>query len=480
MTRGVFTREPHVIVIGGGITGLAAAERLALRVPGVRITVLEASDRLGGTIRTTRESGYVIESGPDSFLASKPAAAELCARVGIADSLHGTAPGIHGSYVMRKGRLQRLPAGLSGLVPSRLWPFLESPVLSWRGKLRVGAEMFISAAAPHDVSIEAFIVRRLGREMYDRIVEPLLTGIYAGDGARLSIDATFPQLKSVDATHGGMIRGMLATRRRAGTAPAFLSLCGGLGQLVDALERKLSRTDRVTVRRDAPALRIERPSGGATVVVLASGERHSADAVLVCTPARIAAHLLAGILPVAAAELRAIEYSSTAVVTLAYSTASIRRPFDATGYTVPRIEGRAALACTWSSAKFRGRAPAGKSLVRVFIGGARRPDLVTRDDAALVEIARDEVHDTLGVAVPPELERVDRWLDAMPQYNVGHPARVARIDELIGGERWLGLAGNSYRGVGIPDCITSGQRAADLVLARMAASEVPSVAGNVA
>jgi oxygen-dependent protoporphyrinogen oxidase len=457
-----------VVVVGGGISGMSAAERLA--AGGARVTLLEASARLGGILETERVDELVLERGADSVVAAKPATRLLCERLGIADQLVG--PAVRGAFVYRDGRLRRLPAGLSGLMPTRLGPLATSRVLSARGLARAAVEPWqpVPGDAVADESLEAFVTRRVGREAYERLIEPLLAGIYAGDGRRLSVAATFPQLREVERAHGSLVRGLRARSRATAVAgSAFLSLPGGLQELVDALERALAATGRVTVRRHAPVRAVVGPgrdgaADGRPRVVLDDGTVLAADAVVVATPAPRAARLLAGEDAALAAELGAIAHGSTATVTLAVDRAAVPHALDATGYVIPRVEGRDALACTFASSKWAGRAPADVALFRVFVGGAHRAELVERDDDALVAIARRELGETLGVTAAPRLARVDRWVRSMPQYELGHPERVRRIAERVAGRPWLAVAGNAYAGVGVPDCIRSGQAAADRVL----------------
>ena len=457
----------HVVVVGGGVSGLAAAERLLRADPELRVTLCEASPRLGGIIGTERADGFVIERGPDVFVTSKPAARELCARLGV--PVAGFAPGVRGAYVYRRGRLRPLPAGFSGLMPTRLAPLATSRLLSPLGLLRAATEPLRRAPAkPNEESVEAFAVRRVGRELYERLMEPLLTGIYAGDGARLSLDATFPQLRALEREHGSLLRGVRARRAPAGAPahPPFVAPPGGMQGLVDALERALRDSGRVELRLGTAVAALAPAADGGALVTFGDGTALGADAVIVATPAPAAAALLAPLDPSLADDHSAIELGSTATVTLAYRATDVPRPLDATGYVVPRAEGRPALACTWVSSKFAGRAPAGTALFRLFFGGTRRPELVDLPDDALLALARAELGEVLGVSGEPTLVRIVRWRRAMPQYHVGHLARVERIERRVAAVPWLALAGNAYRGVGIPDCIRSGQLAAERVAGR--------------
>lgn len=478
------TNTPHVAVVGGGVSGLAAAERVVRAHPTATVTVVEATARLGGMIHTERDGAYTYEVGADSVLAAKPATRELCARLGIAERLHGASG--HGAFVYRPrrrgaGRLRRLPAGLSGLMPTRLRPLATSGILSPRGLARVAVEPWRRApAAAADESIRAFVERRMGREAYERLVEPLLTGIYAGDGARLSLDATFPQLRALERAHGSLLRGLRARAAAPAGAPnaepgasPFLSLPGGLSEMVEALERALVATGRVTVRRTAPVRAVCAPAYGRGATVVLDGEVLEADAVVLAMPAHAAARLLTPVDAALAAELGGIEHGSTATVTLAYARADVPHALDGTGYVVPRATGRPVMACTWLSSKWAGRAPADAALFRVFLGGAQHPGLVRADDAALVALARAELREVLGVGAEPRFARVARWVDAMPQYTLGHRERVARIAAHAAAHPWLALAGNAYQGVGIPDCIRSGEGAADRVLAALLAVPAP-------
>ncbi len=469
----------HVVVIGGGISGLAAAERLASFAgleSGARVTLLESDTRLGGVIQTQRSDGMLLESGPDVILAAKPAGIAMIERLGLADRIRTTRPEAKGSSILERGRLLPIPDGMSGVVPTKVRPFVSTKLLSWPAKIRVGAEYLLPPRAMGgDESVESFIVRRLGREMYERLIEPLMSGIFAGDGSQLSINATFPQLVALEREHRGLVRGMLATRRRqAGSAaPArptgLVSLENGLGELTGALERRLSSNNNIIIRKTARVQRLTRDSAGAFDATLASGEAVHADAVIFAMPAHAASALARDLDGELARELSEISYASTVTVNIAFRAADVPTPLRGTGYTVPRIQGRPVLACTFVSSKFAGRAPADVALFRAFLGGAGRSEFASRSDDDIVSIVRAELHEVLGVAAEPRLVQINRFERVMAQYNLGHLERVARIDRRVATMPGLALAGNGYRGVGIPDCIASGQRAADAVLAVLAA-----------
>lgn len=463
----------HVVIVGGGISGLAAAEHLSRAEPPLRLTLLESGPRLGGHIRTERRDGFVIEAGPDVLLAAKPAAMELAKRVGLESRLVGTSAGARGSYVLTRRGLVPMPQGMTGLVPSRMRPFVTTPLLSPLNKLRVGLEYFIPPRRDDaDESVESFVVRRLGRGMYERLAEPLLSGISAGDGARLSMATMFPQLRALEREHGSLLRGMIAARRKAAGRPRlaatpspFVSFPHGLRELVDAVVRAIAERDpageRMRLRTRSPARAIRRIGNDEGYAIeLASGAIILADAVVVATPAFVASRLLQPLDSRLASRLGELEYESTATVSLAFGSAAVPRPLDATGYVVPRILGRSVLACTWASAKFDGRAPRGYALFRVFLGGAKRPLPVDASDDDLRNLALHEMRDVMGIAATPLLSRVDRFDRAMPQYHVGHLERIDEIESLSTRVPGLYLAGAAYGGVGIPDCVSSGERAA--------------------
>lgn len=489
----------HVVVVGGGVSGLTAAERITREAPGVDVTLVEGSPRLGGHMRTDRLNGFIMEAGPDVILAAKPAAIDLARRVGLGDRLVGTNPAVRGSYILSRGKLRRVPEGLTGLVPSQFTPFATTPLVSPAGKLRVAMDYFIPPSrAERDESIEEFVVRRLGREMYEQLVEPLLSGISAGDGARLSMQAMFPQLRDYERAHGGLVKGMLAARRRARQAraktseggaasptpalSAFVSFRAGLGELVDGLATALRERDGngrwVTVLAGRRVQRVTRDADGGFTVAPDQDAPLRADAVVIATPAFVAADMLRSTDGELAELLSEIEYASTVTISLAYPMRDVPRPLDATGYIVPRIYGRPVLACTWASSKFTGRAPDDHALFRLFLGGATRGSYVDHSDDDLTTIARDEMRGVMGIDALPELVRINRFPRAMPQYNVGHLSRIAKIEAREASIPGLALAGAAYRGVGIPDCVRSGERAADAVLRHLGSLRTSALSGT--
>ncbi len=454
----------RVAIVGGGITGIAAALRVIAR--GGTVDLLEAGPRLGGTIATVRRDGFVIETGPDSFITDKPWALALCERMGLAGDLVPTHETDRRTYVARGDRLCPLPDGFLLLAPTSLWPLVRSPLFSLAGKLRMGLDLVLPRRRDGaDESLADFVRRRLGREALERVADPLASGIYTGDPDELSLRATMPRFAEMEARHRSLILGL---RRRASEAKGvagaryglFLSHRDGMGALADALAARIpERSIHLRTAVDAIA---RTPDGWR---LRARDRTLDADAVVLACPARVAASLVRPHDAGAATALDAIPHASSAVVTLGVRTADLPRGLPGFGFVVPAVDGRDVLACTFSSRKWPGRAPDGSDLVRVFVGGVRRPELVARDDAALIAIARRELARFLDLRAAPLFARVDRWIAAMPQYTLGHEARVREIETRLARVPGLALAGNAYHGVGIPDCVRSGETAADAVSA---------------
>lgn len=462
----------QVLVVGGGITGLVAADRLVKRLGGDAVLLVEPEPRLGGKIQTRHQHGFVLEGGPDCFLATKPGGMALCRHLGIADRVVGTNPDLRRSFVKRRGRLHPLPDGLTGLVPSRITPLLTTPILSLKGRLRAGLELLVPRRRQEEPeSVAAFARRRFGSEAWDYLIEPLLSGIYAGAGDQLSLDATFPQLAAMEASHGSLLRSMLRARPAAparSTSPTgFVTLPGGLGELVDQLTARLPAP---SIRLGIRALRVAGIPGGPYRVALSDGTEVDAESVVMATPAFATGAMLASLDPDLAAALNDIPFVSTATVSLAFPRSAVPRPLQGYGYLSPRVEGGQIVACTWTSNKFPGRVPSGTVLVRAFVGRAGQQSVVDEPDDLLIELVRDELAMLHGIRAHPTLTWVARWPRGMPQYTLGHEARLARIEGRLADWPGLLLAGSSYRGVGIPDCILSGWAAADAALAMVVAT----------
>lgn len=475
-------RPRRVVVVGGGIAGLAAAHRLLelARDGGwaLDVTLLEATDRLGGTIRTEAADGFLLEAGPDSFVSEKPWALALAERIGLGPRLRRTDDRHRRTYVVRRGRLVPLPEGFVLLAPARVGPVLASPVFSLGGKLRMGLDLVLPRRrGGGDESLGSFVRRRLGRQVLERVAQPLVGGIYTADPDRLSLAATMPRFLALEREHRSLILGLrraAPSRDAAGASGArwslFVTLAGGMEELVRALAARLPAG---AVRLGVAVTTVTRRGSGWTVRT-GDGDALDADGVVLAGPApgmagvvREADHTLAGL-------LAGIGYASSATVALAYPRRAIRHPLDGFGFVVPRVERRPSVACTFSSVKYPGRAPEGWVLLRVFLGGAGQPETLHHDDAALVRLAHEDVAALLGIDHPPVLSRLWRHPRSMPQYEVGHLDRVAAIEARLEALPGLVLAGGAYRGVGIPDCIRSGELAAE----RLAGAEPPRGEGG--
>lgn len=477
----------RVVVAGGGVTGLSVAHRLVEMRPDLTVTLLEPRDRLGGNIVTERRDGFVLDGGPDSFLRTKPEAIALAKRLGLDSELIAPRPEARKVYIAHRGRLEPMPGGMALAVPTRLGPMLATPILSPIAKLRMLGDLVLPRSpARDDESIEAFVARRFGRQAARRIAAPLLGGIYAGDVAELSIDATFPMLVELERRHRSLILGLFAAElarrgaarervgrfrravelvrwleREAEHAPSpFYSLRGGMGSLIDALAARLPPG---AARAGDGARSVER-SGNGWSVLTRSGERLGADAVVLATPAHVAAELVGD--RDLAGELRAIPYVSTATVFFALDKSRVVNTLDGSGFIVPPGQARI-LAGTWVSSKWQARAPEGGALIRAFLGGAASRgsvDVCGASDAELTDIARAELERLMGPLGTPLFSRVFRYERANPQPVVGHRARLERLGRRLGAERGLHLAGAPYEGVGIPDCVRQAERAAQAVL----------------
>jgi oxygen-dependent protoporphyrinogen oxidase len=459
----------RVVVVGGGIAGLAAAHRLVeLARDGARpldLVLVEAEGRLGGTIRTERADGFLLEAGPDSFISEKPWALALAERIGLGPRLRGTDDRFRRTYVVRGGRLRPLPEGFLLLAPTRAWPVLASDVFSWRGKLRLGLDLLLPRrSAAGDESLGSFVRRRLGREALERVAQPLVGGIYTADPDHLSLEATMPRFLALEREHRSLILGLRRTARAGEAVGAsgarwslFVTFAGGMEELVTALAARLPAG---AVRLGTPAAAIALAQDGWRVRRRDGAPLH-ADGVVLAGPAPQMAALVSAVDPPLAGLLDGIAYASSATVALAYPRAAIRHPLDGFGFVVPRVEGRATLACTFSSVKYPGRAPDEFALLRVFVGGALQAGLLAQEDRTLLRLAHDDVAALLGITGEPVLSRVWRHPGTMPQYEVGHLDRIAAIESRLEALPGLALAGGAYRGVGIADCVRSGEAAAE-------------------
>ncbi|MFD0694126.1 protoporphyrinogen oxidase [Paenibacillus sp. GCM10027628] len=481
------TSRPHFIIVGGGITGLSSAFYLKKRLESegvdARISVVEKSSTFGGKIHTLERDGFVIEKGPDSVLARKRPTIDLARDLGLEGELTGTNPKAKKTYIVRQGKMHRMPPGLVLGIPTQMTPFMKTGLISPLGKARAALDLLKpKREQTSDESLGHFLERRLGKEVLERIVEPLLAGIYAGDTFKLSLKATFPQFQSMEQKHRSLILGMMASRKNSAEenahvpaavrSSAFVTFKKGLQTLVNGLVKALDGVDLrtgvgvVAIREDA--------TGHQTEVTFEDGHSEMADGVIITTPTFQAAQVLAQ-LPAAAA-LKQIEYISVANVIMAFDRKDIPFELDASGFLVPRYEGRTITACTWTSAKWLHTAPDGKVLLRCYIGRSGQQEWLQWSDEQLVEKARHDLGELLGLHAVPLFTEVTRLPQSMPQYPVGHLDEVARFrKELAENMPNVFVTGAGFHGVGIPDCIRQGQEAA-MQLANLIKQNVPAPA----
>jgi protoporphyrinogen/coproporphyrinogen III oxidase len=495
-TRLESDRAPRIAVIGGGISGLAAAHHVLELCPQAELEIFEASPRLGGVLDTFGRDGYLVERSADNFLTSRPAGIALCRRLGLDGQLLSTDAARRRAFVVRNGRLLPIPSGFYLMSPRRLGPIIASPVLSLTGKLRLLAEPLVpprgrlsaegsidhesrrlmgaAAISPvtSDESVESFARRRLGRNAFERLVQPLVAGIYTADPSRLSMAATMPQFLDYERQYGSLLRATLwkgdatetgepdqASGARYGL---FVAPKEGMESLVTALANILPAS---AIHLGAPVSTADQQGDGRWQLSCDSYPHvRPVDGLIVALPAHAAARVLASHSPQLAAELAAIEYAGCVVASCAYRRDQIGHSLDGFGLVVPRVEKRQIVAASFASNKFVGRAPAGGVLIRAVVGGSLQPELVDLHDDALRRLVIDELAELLVITGLPQWIDLARWPNSMPQYHVGHLDRVARIEKLAA--RWptLALAGNAYRGVGVPQCIASGEAAAERVL----------------
>jgi oxygen-dependent protoporphyrinogen oxidase len=436
------------------------------------VQLFERSARCGGALETIRRDGFVIETGADSFLSEKPAAAELARRVGLGIELIPTREIYRKTYVVRAGRLVEIPAGFSLLAPAHLGPVFRSSLFSQLGKMRIALEPFIAARTSNDdESLESFVTRRLGHEVLERVAQALAGGIYTADPKRLSMAATMPRFVEMERRHGSVIKGMRAAENARASKSAeasgarwslFQSFKNGMATLPEALAARLG----ASIRKGAEVVEVSR-NGDGWRLALADGDSIHADAVICAAPAYAAARIVATIAPAVAKTLGEISYASAATVNLTFRDSDFDGPPRAFGFVVPAIEHRRIIAGSFSSFKFEGRAPAGAILARAFVGGEMSREMMSLTDDEMVAAVRGEFRTLLGVSAAPEFAEVRRWPDSMPQYEVGHLARVAEIERAVADIPAFAIAGAAYRGVGIPDCIRSGEEAADAIFAKL-------------
>jgi protoporphyrinogen/coproporphyrinogen III oxidase len=457
-----------VVIVGGGIGGLATAYELHQRH--VPFVLLESGARVGGVIFSEQIEGFTVDGGPDSLLIQKPEGIKLCEELGLGPLLVPTKlPRL--AFIQREGRLHALPAGSVLGIPTTWGPFIKSRLFSWAGKARMGAELFVPRRRDDsDESIGAFMTRRFGTEATTYLAEPLLAGIHAGDVDRLSVRALFPRFVEEEAKYGSLLR---AFRHQPARKPspdgAFKSLPGGLSDLVRALAASLPAE---SIRMRTPVTRIEKGQEGFRIET-ATGERVAARSVVLAAPAFAASPILQGVSPELSRLCSEIPYASAATIALAFRRDAVSHPLNGSGFVVPKVENTGIMAGSWLSSKWPNRAPADRVLLRAFVGGARDPRALEKSDAELVATAMSALRPLLGIVGEPLLKRIYRWERGNAQHEVGHLDRLARIETALSTVPGLHLTGSGYRGVGIPDCVADGRATAKKVCAWLA-SPVPA------
>jgi len=457
----------RAIVIGGGITGLTAAYRLqreaAARDIPLDITLLEATARVGGVIQTEHRDGFLIEHGPDAFISTKPAAKTLCEELGIVDQFIGTNPKVRRSFVVRKGTLHPVPEGFYMMAPGSLKPFLKTPLFSWRGKLRMALDIFIPRRERDiDEAVAHFVRRRLGTEAFTRMAQPMIGGIYTSDAENLSLKATFPRFLEMEKTHGSIIKALRAQKKQAAETSRdtsgpryslFLSFKSGMQTLIDTLVDILSDSIRLNTRVEHVQQTVD---GTGWCVALSTGETLNSELLCIALPAVQTSALVQRISNPIATKLNEIPYASSATINFAFRRTDIIHPLDGMGFVVPATESLSLIGCSFSSVKFENRAPEEHILLRAFVGEPTSKNA----EADLIQLCQADLMPLLGIQNAPLFATVSKHTQAMAQYQVGHQDVVDDIERLTSELQGLALAGNGYHGIGIPDCIRSGETAA--------------------
>ncbi|WP_339731959.1 protoporphyrinogen oxidase [uncultured Gimesia sp.] len=475
----------RIAVVGGGVTGLSAAHRLLeladAQQQSIEVTLFESQPETGGWIGTIEQQDYLIDTGGDMFITNKPAAIELCNRLGLEDQLISTNQQYRGALILKDGQPVPVPLGFELMTPSRIGPMLKTPLLSPAGKLRMGLEYFLprrhstTGLDQDDESLAHFVTRRFGEEALTRLIQPLVAGIYTSDPEKLSLRATLPRFLDMERDHRSLIKAIRKQKRAAKSADAtgaryglFAGFRGGMQTLIRTLAERVS--ERGTILFSQPVTKIKPVAeSGYEVTSESDGDSQTQhfDAVIVTTATHHAAGMTADFAPELSNLLSQIEYASTAILVNLFKLSDIKHPLNAFGLVIPAAEKRKIFAIAFASRKFPGRAPEGYVQLRTFVGGAMQPELLDHSDEELTAIVQSELADILGVTGEPQFSKLLRHNQSMPQYHLGHLQLVEEIEQQAARYSQLELAGNAYRGVGIPDCIHSAEQAAERLFAAM-------------
>ncbi|HEX5410521.1 MAG TPA: protoporphyrinogen oxidase [Terriglobia bacterium] len=471
----------RVAIVGGGISGLTAAYALAqARQRGVPISefLIEADNRLGGVVRTDHLEGFVLEGGPDSFVSEKPEAAELCRELGLGNSLMGSNDDERNTYILRKGNLVPLPEGLMLLTPTRIRPFLRSPLIPLSTKLMIITEWFVTPtkSREYDESVATFVRRHFGKAMLENIVDPLLAGVYGGESKSLSVQSVLPRFRDMENQYGSLIRGAKASARQTRKSikryahgedsanSLFLTLKNGLGDLIKALESRLDASRIHLAQRVVSIEKVDHHWKSPYAVRCEGDQVYETDAIILALPVHACATFFPSLPEELTAAFRAVPYSSAITVNLGFDEHVAAALPPGFGFLVPARERSRLLACTFVHRKFPNRAPQGKALLRCFLGGTRDPEVMNLSNNEIIPLVRQELRKILGLETAPLFSLISRWPSAMAQYTVGHQDRIARIASVLQKYPRLYLAGNAYAGIGISDCIRTGRAAAQQVV----------------
>ena len=471
---------PKIIIIGGGIAGLAAAVHLKAGAKShnktVDVLLLEKNGRIGGKILTEKIGKYLVEGGPDSFLPEKVWSVNLAKHLGLEPEMLPSNDQFKGTFIFSGNKLHSLPEGVMLMVPTSFWPMAKSHLITWPGKLRMGMDVFMpKRRSLEDESLASFVTRRLGRECLEKIAEPLVAGIHTSNPDNMSVLATFPRFVQMEQKSGSLIMGMLAAMKNrphatlSGPPPKpgqpkmtyFMSFKNGMQTLSQACVDSIGKE---SIRMNASVKAVE-PRGKGYAVTLESGETLEADHVMIASAAYEAAGMVKGFDETLAAQMNKIEWSSSSTVSVVFRKNDVRVPLKGFGFIVPRTEGRRVNAATYSSIKWSYRAPDDTVMIRVFVGGGHHEELVTElDDAGMVKMVLEELDDILGIKANAQFSKVYRWYKGMPKYTVGHLDRISMLDRTLTSHPGLHLIGCSYKGIGIGDCVHEAQIAAEKIL----------------